>query len=923
MEKTLSYSEIDFVGRYNEIALFKSLLEGNIDGKWILLFTGPGGIGKTQLLFRFNRVAQESKFKVLVTNQLIDLFWSENQQEMSLLKNILQQLMTEIPGDLKQAFDRLDGVLTIPDIDPSLVQEYLHQVRDRFIHAYQELDAERIVLLFDTAELATETVLDFWAGTLPMMFNANPGTRVVIAGRDNNLHKILEHLPHEKYEHSNLTGLTDKEVSLYLEYSKVIVDETTRQKLMELSEGRPILIALVLDWLKDGHAIQQLLSYEKEQFEASMVKRVAALRFPEDYIILCMAYLSRRFNGEILARVLNLPQTEAQNKLLELSRFSFVKYFQPVKPEDGNGVCLLHDEMRDLINNYVWPSVDMSGGFRRGWGEQILLYYQEKIENSSDRIERWTLGQERLYYWLDIDIHSAFAHYKKLFSEAVACFATDYMDALNGELERMRTNLDLGQQSEFMYRIAMVLQQRDRSIDNAISILESLLNTPDAPIDVQADVRPQLATCYLKTGHPEWVLENASNALNDGGPLYCWFESMLESPNMPEGLRKKLCEEYGRLCNVVGLACRAQDRLIKTETFYKKALDLYNQAGGLKIETANTLNNLGYVYHRLGRNDEALATCDLALEIRKRLNRLDQLGYSYNVLGMIRVERMQLKEAERNFQLAIEAFDAVGSDRGQAMVLVAYARLKRQSRWYEERLQKEIHDPECEEYVQANHFLERAVPIFEDRKDNLNLMEAWNEWGTLRRQQKYWDDAVVFFERSLALAKLLRNDYKESDNLIDLGILFEYKGDLEQALKYSLAASSRTWDQKSYYLFAKAQRVVASVYFRMENFPPAFDAAENACAYIVRLDPEPTRLGDIPAKREQEYESMLHWLKGEIINLPSHDLVHDAVQKFTKRWTVPEEGAGGKCLADEYRGFIPALEGVDRNYDFLKMGSSQ
>ena len=91
------YSPIIFIGREKEIALFEQMLEKPDDGKWILHLHGQGGIGKTQLLHRFIKIAEESEHNVLITGDLIDLYWTANQRELGILKSIADHFIYVSP----------------------------------------------------------------------------------------------------------------------------------------------------------------------------------------------------------------------------------------------------------------------------------------------------------------------------------------------------------------------------------------------------------------------------------------------------------------------------------------------------------------------------------------------------------------------------------------------------------------------------------------------------------------------------------------------------------------------------------------------------------------------------------------------------------------------------------------------------------
>ena len=69
-----------FVGREDQIARFKSMLLSPSE-PWLLLITGHGGDGKTQLLNRLELVCTEPDLRVFPSG-IIDFFYLINQRKI-------------------------------------------------------------------------------------------------------------------------------------------------------------------------------------------------------------------------------------------------------------------------------------------------------------------------------------------------------------------------------------------------------------------------------------------------------------------------------------------------------------------------------------------------------------------------------------------------------------------------------------------------------------------------------------------------------------------------------------------------------------------------------------------------------------------------------------------------------------------------
>jgi len=256
--------------------------------------------------------------------------------------------------------------------------------------------------------------------------------------------------------------------------------------------------------------------------------------------------------------------------------------------------------------------------------------------------------------------------------------------------------------------------------------------------------------------------------------------------------------------------------------------------------------------------------------------------------------------------------------------LVAYGRLIRQWGEYKQRIAGGHDQSYLEDYQRSGEMLRQAIAIFRGQYDRLSLMEAYNEYGTLLRQQEDWREADNQYHLSLNLAYGLQNNYRIADNLSDLGILYFRKAlsaqmetdDYAKALKYSKDAIEKAKGTKAYYLISKASQTTASIYFYRKEYDTMIEFAADAVTGILRLDPD--HFFESAAKRNLEYERVVKWLREDIlIRLPDIQLVHQAVDVLTRRWNEEKVNQTGKILADEFPGFIKTLELVLRDYHIL------
>ena len=85
---------------------------------------------------------------------------------------------------------------------------------------------------------------------------------------------------------------------------------------------------------------------------------------------------------------------------------------------------------------------------------------------------------------------------------------------------------------------------------------------------------------------------------------------------------------------------------------------------------ADTHSNLAIVYRRVGRWDEALAECEAALSLRKRMGHLLGIGTCLNNIAEIHRSRGDPTLAISFYESAIETYESIGHNLGMALALL-------------------------------------------------------------------------------------------------------------------------------------------------------------------------------------------------------------------------------------------------------------
>ena len=890
-----------FVGRHAEREMFASILDGQRP-EWIIHLPGEGGIGKTRFLEMIHQDTLQNIGKVLVTRELVDFYNTTHQSEFGLLSGIAQAIDPARFEEFFHARGQFDELLK-SEPEPSQRQDAAQKVLEAFLEDHKKLlqDDYKIVWLLDTCEemgkveeYMLENLLPAISALETSLFLATEPkedavlqyhTVVVIAGRktlafpetlDKQVLKWgLPPLSLEDFSQFFEEGTTDRELAP--------IGEENLGMLYQLTGGRPLYVALSYDWLKNEiGTVEELLSMQ-EPFGEKLVGWVRRLDSLEKQAILYTALAWRRMEPSLLGRLLQVNPEEAISLIQKLSKFSFVKY-RPAS-EESAGAFQLHDEMRDLIGKYV--------GMQEGEIainnilSQVIDWYMERIGDKemmdgkklpmqagvpADLVR--ALLAEWLFYLLQYDFEQGFSRFDRMFRNASHNLDLAFCEMLNREVERFDTLLSAQKRDDLIFKEALVAFRRDQ-YGLAGNIWHSLVRQEDVPARARANTLLMLVELDSYQGKPGEALKHAEESKKI-------FESLLAKadPEETDSLKKEL----GYLHNNWGFAYRVLGNYDEALEHYDKAL----AAGGKQKNIARTLNNMGYIYYLRGDMVNARTYVGRALHIRRLLKIPYELGLGYNTMGIIMEHSGRMDNAADSYRKAQSAFEVANSDRGRALVLMRIGHIDRLTNRFEE----------------AEQAIQKAISVFEQKKDVDNLIEALNELGSIYRQrggEGDWEKAEELHKKSLAYSEALGRTRNQADNWEDLCILYERRAnqlrdihDEKQAEHY--AALAREAAQKVselagkhgyQYLQAKKERSLADLAFGEQNYSEAFERYFEA-AYLMAQATMSERISPILGQRR--YEVMVDRLQEQLQALPTLEetrtyaqLMLDKYQKLDDR----------------------------------------
>jgi len=169
------------------------------------------------------------------------------------------------------------------------------------------------------------------------------------------------------------------------------------------------------------------------------------------------------------------------------------------------------------------------------------------------------------------------------------------------------------------------------------------------------------------------------------------------------------------------------------------------------------------------------------------------------------------------------------------------------------------------EFKLALEHMKRAESLTSDKKD---LMRIYNQVGIIYGRMGYLDDALLYYSRSLKLARDLGNKSAQASVLNNIALIYRYKGELDKALGYFEESLRLQTDEKEK---ATTYNNIALIYEDKGNYQKAVEYFQKAIEIgerygdYHRVSQRKLNLGDT-YRRMRDYEKaekyILEGLKG-------------------------------------------------------------
>ncbi len=665
---------IPFIGREDELETVDTLI-----GQWgtvtVLCVGGPGGIGKTRLLQEI--MLRPPPTPKLLTTGILDFDTPRlrvpGNLELEIARRLGQQRFQPYIHQLRELQQMQKAGLP----DTRLEQEE-QTLRDIFDQCYHEIARKsRLLVLMDTLEDVQDT--DVWYD-ISDLIQREINTLFVLSGRRaERAYTRAQKIPQIRVEPLiELDKLSDVEASAYIDQKEtrlnVSFDPDVRERLIKIAEGKPILIDLASEWLaraiplswmvnKQVEDLAHLTEEEQRDFEARLVQHIGELRKPLDELILDMAYVYP-INEDIILRLGITTKGNLASLLRNLEGLVFVK------PLPGNNY-MLHDVMREMVNDYVWSQIDSTHDRRRDLSTQMVGYYAAKAEEHAQKLsdsvdekefrledflvrdalrrEYWIFREQQLFHQLWADLEKGYKLFNDLFEEATDAYQLPLRSKLTGYIEGFVDQLNEDQQYEVYIRKVKCLLDagRKEDISTAYDILYTLMQDYADGSEREIDMLTRLANCAVKLGRAPQAIEYLEHA------------RAISEVRAPQWLSKIL--------NKLGQTYRFVQRLDLAHEAYQEALKYAHD----KITIASVYNNLGYVESLRGEYEAALRYCERARIEHERLGMERRVGMSHANIGSIYRYWGNNDKALEHYNKALEIFEP-GDDREWLACVYAY-----------------------------------------------------------------------------------------------------------------------------------------------------------------------------------------------------------------------------------------------------------
>ncbi|MEW5872796.1 MAG: tetratricopeptide repeat protein [Chloroflexota bacterium] len=828
-----------FIGRVDELNCIIDSIR--VVGKSrIICIHGDGGVGKSRLLEAVpGIVAKEEKDYPCRYIGPFDLYDSSMQNSSNLETAIKKALDPDDHGFCAyEAAQKRYEELHTSGSDLEETKKLRSEAERRFVEGFNQISAQaRVILSFDTIEAIqyesdrvqeicnielTGTETKSWLLKNILDFE---NTVVILAGRkkahllaDFRRHfgdRMIE-LPLEPFNEEDALAYFAAAAEAIPALGQMGLPVDQQRVICHYSNGFPLKLALVIELLIRNLALPNEFfdpwakACQKDATELFDIQQrvevelVEGLMTAGDDIAIALPYIALARKGvdrDLLCRLTGWSAKKSVQVMEQLRRFSFVK----TRP--NSEWLFLHDEMYDLMDRHILNRMMLE---KEEICRIIIAYYETKVTQSINTLERQNLLLEQLYYQFLMHPREGYAHYALQSDIALHDHDISFDLRLRDEMLRFCAKYpeiakSYGLSRDFIdYDTAVRWVKRYRYTSKyeecvkVATLVKARLNPQtDESLSfwlAAAELNVHHALALIYTGLAEQGIAMLKATITDiEDNAQSEIQTEQDGPDTFDTWRRNL---------ILGLAHNNLGYVYWMDLgHYKESLKEFQLAlpcfiaSNLQEEIANTCDNMGRVYALLGERNRAELLIRDGLELRRRLGREFRIGLSLNSQAILYLLFGDPHSAQRVSEQALKIFENMGAQRGigSACIKLGLSLRKMGTLW----AANVYSIAECEKFIDGSiNYLERAVDIFSNVViEPVRLIEAYNELGCTYREYanlmyrkgiepnllaEIRESAIENLNRAIALAKSRKHPELYMDSFEDLAQVYFHSLDLQE-----------------------------------------------------------------------------------------------------------------------------------------------
>ena len=241
-----------------------------------------------------------------------------------------------------------------------------------------------------------------------------------------------------------------------------------------------------------------------------------------------------------------------------------------------------------------------------------------------------------------------------------------------------------------------------------------------------------------------------------------------------------------------------------------------NSYQGVMPRDTNDVNKLtqqGF-NSRLTDPEQTIRSGERALELAQQLNYDKGVGEAYKILGLGYYYLNEPEKSIDNYLNALNAFTKINDIRNKAKVYNNIGNLYRDN-----------------DYDQSLSYLNRALAIAEEIKDEQLVASLYLNIGNIKHRQKSYNQALAYYKKSYKIF----GDLQDSINLItciqNQGVTYLHLNQFDKAQEYLLQANMAAKANDLNQIVASVNLSLASLYIAQNKFDDAERIVEEGLTY--------------------------------------------------------------------------------------------